>query len=81
MKTSGIVRKIDPLGRVVIPKELRKIKGISSQDEMEIFVEEDRLILKKKEERCIFCRKVEDDMIQFKGKYICKSCKEYSNSL
>lgn len=81
MKTSGIVRKIDPLGRVVIPKELRKIKGISSQDEMEIFVEEDRIILKKKEERCIFCGNVESDMIQFKGKYICKSCKEYSRSL
>lgn len=73
MKSTGIVRKIDDLGRMVIPKELRNTMGIDKKDPMEIFVEEDKIILKKYEPGCIFCGNVED-VVDYKGKTICKNC-------
>ena len=75
MKSTGIVRKIDDLGRMVIPKELRKTMNIDKKDPMEIYVEEDKIILKKYEPGCIFCGDVEDT-VDYKGKIICKNCLE-----
>lgn len=75
MKATGIVRKVDELGRVVIPIELRRTLGISEKDPLEIFTEGDTIILKKYEPACIFCgqaRRVSD----FKGKNVCPDCIE-----
>jgi transcriptional pleiotropic regulator of transition state genes len=73
MKATGIVRKIDELGRFVIPKEIRRVKEIEPDDALEIFVSEDKIILKKYEPACIFCGNA-DEVLNFKGKNICISC-------
>ena len=73
MKSTGLVRKVDPLGRIVIPMELRKILGIKESNPMEIYTEGDQIILKKYEPSCIFCGEGKD-VINYKGKNICKHC-------
>ncbi len=73
MKSTGIVRKIDDLGRMVIPIELRKTMNINKKDPMEIFVDDEKIILQKYEPACIFCGGA-DDTIDFKGRTICKEC-------
>lgn len=73
MKSTGIVRKVDDLGRVVIPIELRRTLDISVKDALEIYVDSDKIILKKYEPACIFCGNA-DGVINFKGKNLCKSC-------
>lgn len=69
MKSTGIVRKIDELGRVVVPKELRTTLGISEKDPLEIFVEEDRIILKKYKPQmtCHLTGEVSDDNMVLAG--------------
>ncbi|RAK08992.1 transcriptional pleiotropic regulator of transition state genes [Halanaerobium saccharolyticum] len=78
MKSTGIVRKIDDLGRLVIPKELRKTMGINKKDPMEIFVDGDRIILNKYEPACIFCGSM-DNNIEYEGRTVCKECIEEMN--
>jgi transcriptional pleiotropic regulator of transition state genes len=73
MKSTGIVRKVDELGRIVLPIELRRTMDISEKDALEIYVDENTIILKKYEPACIFCGDARDVEI-FKGKNICKSC-------
>ena len=74
MKSLGIVRRIDPVGRIVLPKELRRLFDLTeNEDAMEIFVEEDMIILKKYVPACIFCGSA-DDIVEYKGKKICKEC-------
>lgn len=73
MKSTGIVRKVDELGRIVIPKELRRKFGIDSKDGLEIYVEEDKIILKKYEPSCIFCQN-SDNIFEYQGKNICPEC-------
>jgi transcriptional pleiotropic regulator of transition state genes len=73
MKSTGIVRRVDELGRVVLPKELRRTLGIEEGNSMEIFVEQEKIILRKYEPACIFCDSV-DDVQQFSGKLVCKKC-------
>ena len=73
MKSTGIVRKVDELGRVVIPIELRRTLGIDEKDALEIYVDNERIVLKKYEPACIFCNSAED-VQNFKGKLVCKSC-------
>jgi transcriptional pleiotropic regulator of transition state genes len=75
IKSTGIVRKIDDLGRMVIPIELRKTMNIDKKDPMEIFVDGDKIILRKYEPACIFCGSA-DNVIEFEGRTICGSCKE-----
>ena len=76
MKSTGIVRKIDQLGRIVLPKELRKVQGIEeNKTVMEIFTEEEQIILRKYEPACIFCRETKG-VVEFRGKLICKYCLE-----
>ena len=75
MKSTGIVRKLDDLGRIVIPMELRRVFGITPEDNLEIFVEDDKIILQKVEPKCVFC-KTEDDLIDYKGKKVCHPCQE-----
>lgn len=79
MKSTGIVRKIDSLGRFVIPIELRNTLEISTNDSIEIFTDDDKIILKKYQPACIFCGNA-DHITYFKGKLICRDClKELKN--
>lgn len=73
MKATGIVRKVDDLGRVVLPIELRRNLGIDIKDPLEIYVDGDQVILKKYEPTCIFCGEGKD-IKSFDGKNICPSC-------
>lgn len=73
MKSTGIVRKVDELGRVVLPKELRTILDIEQRDPLEIYVEGDNIILRKYEPSCIFCGDA-TEVVTFMDKKICKNC-------
>lgn len=73
MKSTGVVRKLDELGRIVIPIELRRTMDIAVKDTLEIFVEEDKIILKKYHPACVFCNDARD-VTPFKGKLICARC-------
>lgn len=73
MKSTGIVRKIDNLGRVVLPVELRRNFDINKDDPVEIYVDENYIMLKKYQPACIFCNDAKD-VINYQGKNICKSC-------
>jgi transcriptional pleiotropic regulator of transition state genes len=75
MKATGIVRKVDELGRIVIPKELRTVLEIAIKDPIEIFMEDDLIILKKYNPSCCFCSSM-DKLRYFKGKNVCKACVE-----
>ncbi|MNB68718.1 Transition state regulatory protein AbrB [compost metagenome] len=69
MKATGIVRKVDELGRIVIPIELRRTMGIDIKDPLEIFVDGEKIILRKYEPTCIFSGSSEN-LINFKGKMV-----------
>ncbi len=75
MKSTGIVRKVDELGRIVIPIELRRTLDIAEKDSLEIFVDGERIILAKHEDSCIFCGKSKNLSVR-KGKNICDACFE-----
>ena len=73
MRSTGMVRKVDNLGRVVLPSEMRKSFGIREGDYLDISVEDDRIVLAKRESTCVFCR-AGDDLKEFRGRLICASC-------
>lgn len=73
MRSTGMARKVDDLGRVVVPAEMRKSFGIREGDYLDISVDEDRIILVKRENTCIFCRS-EKDLREFRGRMICATC-------
>ena len=73
MKSTGIVRKLDELGRLVIPKELRRTLCIDVKDPLEIYVDGESIILKKYAPACIFCNEA-NNVISFKGKNVCSNC-------
>lgn len=73
MKSTGIVRKVDELGRIVLPIELRRMRGIEEKDRIEIFVDGESIILRKYQPACIFCDNAKD-IINYKGKNICPDC-------
>lgn len=73
MKSTGIVRKLDELGRVVLPIELRRTMDIAEKDALEIFVDGNSIVLKKYEPACIFCADAKD-VSSYKGKNICQVC-------
>lgn len=75
MKSTGIYRKVDELGRIVIPIELRSKLDIKEKDALEIFVEGNGIILKKFEKNCIFCGSTKN-LIEYKDKQICLKCTE-----
>ncbi len=80
MKATGIVRKVDELGRIVLPIELRRTLNIDIKDPVEIFVDGDSIILRKYQSACVFCGST-DDVKQIKGKNICANCIEELKSL
>ena len=73
MKVTGVVRKLDELGRIVLPIELRRTLDIKEKDSVEIFVEGDLVILKKYQPSCIFCGESKG-IKNYRGKNICKKC-------
>ena len=73
MKSTGIVRKVDELGRIVLPIEMRRTLDIAERDALEIYVDGENIILKKYQPACIFCENTKD-IIQFEGKNVCAGC-------
>lgn len=81
MKSTGMIRPIDRMGRVVIPKELRKQLEVENEvDSFEIFTEGNYIILKKYQPSCVFCGKL-GDSVDFNGNTVCKDCIEKLNEL
>ncbi len=74
MKSTGIVRKIDELGRIVIPMELRRTLDISRSDPIEFCTENDEIILRKFQDRCVICGNSKN-VTEFKGKMLCNECR------
>lgn len=75
IKSTGIVRKVDELGRVVLPIEMRRTLDISEKDALEIYVEGENIILRKYQAACVFCDSTKD-IVNFKGRNVCTSCIE-----
>lgn len=75
MKSTGIIRRVDELGRVVIPIELRNKFGIAEKDPIEIFVDGSNIVLKKFEPNCIFCGSSKK-LSEYKDKLVCDKCLE-----
>lgn len=73
MKSTGIVRKVDSLGRIVLPIELRRVMGIDIKDPIEIFVDDSHIVLGKYQPACIFCDSV-TGVTEFKGAKVCAEC-------
>ena len=73
MKSTGIVRKVDELGRIVLPIEMRRTLGIGEKDPLEMYTEKDAIILRKYSPSCVFCGSTEGN-IEYKRKRVCKSC-------
>ena len=73
MKSTGIVRKVDELGRIVLPIELRRTLDIAERDELEIYLEDDHIVLKKSEHCCVFCGSTHD-LVNYHGRNVCMDC-------
>jgi transcriptional pleiotropic regulator of transition state genes len=73
MKSTGVVRKIDELGRIVLPSELRRVFGIREGDELEISVDGDKVILQKRQDLCLFCGAA-NPSVEWKEKRVCGTC-------
>ena len=75
MKSTGIVRKVDNLGRIVLPIEIRKVLDIKEKDSIEIFIDDGKIVLEKYQPSCIFCGNTED-IVYFNSKRVCSACIE-----
>lgn len=73
VKSTGIVRRVDELGRVVLPIELRRTLDIAERDSLEIYVDGEMIILRKYEPACVFCGSAEE-VTRFRGKNVCRAC-------
>ena len=73
MKSTGVVRKVDELGRIVLPISIRQIMDINEKDSLEIFTDENKIILQKYQPSCIFCNN-DDNIVYFNGKRVCEDC-------
>ncbi|MDQ3646668.1 MAG: AbrB/MazE/SpoVT family DNA-binding domain-containing protein [Actinomycetota bacterium] len=73
MKSTGVVRKIDELGRIVLPSEIRKVFGIREGDELDISVNGEQVILEKRRDLCSFCG-AESPSFELKGRKVCQEC-------
>jgi len=75
MKPAGFLCKIDKLGRIVVPKPLRTKYNLNIDDTIELFTDDDAIVLKKYRESCIFCGS-DEDLVTLEGKTVCRGCIE-----
>jgi transcriptional pleiotropic regulator of transition state genes len=80
MKPAGVVRKVDQLGRIVLPKSLRKRYQMNEGDPVEILVQGDHIILERYRPKCVFCGNM-DRVSEFKERHICADCLTEMNRL
>ena len=80
MKSTGIVRKVDELGRIVLPIELRRTLDIAEKDCLEIYIDGPSIVLKKYHPACVFCDEARDVFV-FRGKNVCADCAKNIGSL
>lgn len=80
MKSTGIIRRVDELGRVVIPIEIRNQFNIVEKDPIEIYVDNSSIVLTKYEPNCVFCGSAEN-LVDYKNKLVCEECSRKLNSL
>ena len=73
MKSTGVVRKVDELGRIVLPIRVRRALDIVERDEVEIYLEDDKIVLRKCESACVFCASTKG-LETFEGKHVCMEC-------
>jgi len=78
LKSTGIVRKVDELGRIVLPVELRRTLDIAVHDELEIYLDEDKVVLRKFENSCLFCA-ANKRLVCYMGKNVCLDCVQAMN--
>ena len=78
MKSIGIVRKVDELGRTVLPIELRRTLDIAERDELEIYLDDDKVVLRKYEPSCIFCGSPRS-LVSYRGRNVCMECIQNMN--
>ena len=80
MKSTGIIRKVDDLGRIVLPIELRRTLDIAIQDELEIYLDNDKVVLKKYEPSCVFCS-ASRNLLNYRGRNVCAECVRKMNEI
>lgn len=80
MKSTGIIRKVDDLGRIVLPIELRRTLDIAERDELEIYLDDDKVVLKKYEPSCIFCGS-SCGLVSYHGRNVCMECIENMSNI
>ena len=80
MKSTGIVRKVDEQGRIVLPIELRRTLDLGERDELEIYMDDDKVVLKKYEPACIFCGS-NFGLVTYQGKNVCMDCIHNMNNI
>ena len=80
MKSTGIIRRVDELGRVVIPIEIRNQFNIVEKDPIEIYVDNSSIVLTKYEQNCVFCGSTEN-LVDYKNKLVCEECSKKLNSI
>lgn len=73
MKTTGIIRKVDSLGRIVLPCQLRRTMGLEVGEDVEILVDDGRIVLQKFSPACIFCGGSQS-LVVYRGKVVCRAC-------
>jgi len=73
MKSTGVVRKIDELGRIVLPSEIRRVFAIREGDELDISVDGERVILQKRQDICLFCA-AENPTVIYRDRRVCENC-------
>ena len=73
MKDTGFTKTIDDLGRIVLPKEIRKRLGLEIRSSVDIYVDNDKIIMSKSNEECVFCTS-RNNLTEFKGKCVCQKC-------
>lgn len=73
MKSTGIVRRMDELGRIVLPVELRRTLDIAERDELEIYLDDDKVVLKKCEPSCVFCASLRG-LVTYRERNVCMEC-------
>lgn len=77
IRSTGIVRRVDELGRVVVPVELRRVLGLGEGTPVEIFTHGETVLLRRYEPLCVFCGHWGEEMVELSGRQVCASCRSH----